>query len=485
MLLPALATPCGEPLARQAQALSRQIRQAVPPQPACQAPQIVSWALALPPVDPLAVLRWTHSPEQRHFYWENPQQGEAIAALGTTRLATIEAPDRFAQAQAWLNHLWAHCWAGGEQQRPFAGAHVFASFAFFATPPAHPAPFPRATLCLPQFHIARRGQTSTLVINVDLQAPGEPETTLEQCDRLLAWVDQAHHPTPATPPRRAPCFLTPPAASFQPFAQATQAAVQAIQAGDLSKIVLAHPLDIVASTLLNPIDALERLRQRYPDCYYFSTSNGRGSYFLGASPERLVSLRRGPSRQAGQLIADALAGSTQRGRDAQEDAAFAQQLLNSEKDCREHQAVSHYLWEQLQRLGLQPCRAPRQVRQLSNIQHLWTPITAAVPAQLQPLEVVAALHPTPAVAGVPTAAACEQIRHYEAFDRGLYAGPLGWLDAQGNSEFLVGIRSALLSGDRARLYAGAGIVAGSDPEKEVAEVQLKLQAMLAALGVCG
>ena len=119
--------------------------------------------------------------------------------------------------------------------------------------------------------------------------------------------------------------------------------------------------------------------------------------------------------------------------------------------------------------------------QLSNIQHLWTPIRSNLPAGTQPLDVLAALHPTPAVAGVPRDRACAHIRRWEPFERSLYAAPLGWIDHQGNSEFIVGIRSALIEGKRACLYAGAGIVAGSNPNGELAEIQLKLQALLSAL----
>ncbi len=478
MLLPALVTPCCDTLSRPAQDLYRQISRDWPGQTKADRPQLVSWSLAIPAVDPLAVLRVAHSPEQRHFYWENPQSGEAIAALGTTCLTTIDAPDRFARAQAWFDGILAHCQTGGDRHLPFAGPHGFASFAFFETPPATAAPFPRATLCLPQFQIASCGQTSVLAINFDCNAPGEPATTLSRCDRLLASIERARSaPAAVAPAPTATCWLAPPAVSFQNFTRAACAAIRDIQAGQLSKVVLAHPLDIVAATTIDPLAALERLRQCYPDCYYFSASNGRGSYFIGASPERLASIRDR------RLVADALAGSNPRSPDTLEDIRLAQQLLNSDKDGREHQAVAHYLCEQLRALGLQPQRAPRRLRQLANIQHLWTPIAANLPPQMRPLDIVAQLHPTPAVAGVPTSAACEQIRRHETFERGLYAAPFGWLDGRGNSEFVVGIRSALLSGDRARLYAGAGIVAGSDPDKELAEVQLKLQAMLAALGV--
>ena len=137
--------------------------------------------------------------------------------------------------------------------------------------------------------------------------------------------------------------------------------------------------------------------------------------------------------------------------------------------------------QRLRSLGLKPQQLPLQLLRLSNIQHLWTPIYAHLPADIEPLEIVAQLHPTPAVAGVPTETACEKIRHYEKFDRSLYAAPLGWVDDRGNSEFIVGIRSALIDGDCARLYAGAGIVSGSNPAKEFAEVQLKLESLLEAL----
>jgi menaquinone-specific isochorismate synthase len=143
--------------------------------------------------------------------------------------------------------------------------------------------------------------------------------------------------------------------------------------------------------------------------------------------------------------------------------------------------VLNFITQRLCQLGLLPQILAPRLRQLSNIQHLWTPISAVVPANIHPLKIVAQLHPTPAVAGAARDVACAEIRRYENFERGLYAAPLGWIDAKGNCEFIVGIRSALIDGDRARLYAGAGIVAGSDPDKEFAEVQLKLQALLKAL----
>jgi menaquinone-specific isochorismate synthase len=261
------------------------------------------------------------------------------------------------------------------------------------------------------------------------------------------------------------------------FRSAVISALKSIHNHQFSKLVLAHALDVIAPLNFNIIDSLSYLRKCYPDCCIFSISNGEAKHFIGASPERLISI------QERQLVTDALAGSYPRGKTLQQDKKFANKLLTSEKERREHQAVIDFLTQRLYQLGLNPQQSPIKLLQLSNIQHLWTPIYAKIPKHIHPLEIVAKLHPTPAVAGVPTEIACEQIRQYETFDRSLYASPLGWLDAQGNSEFIVGIRSALIEGNKARLYAGAGIVAGSDPDKELAEIQLKFQALLKSLVV--
>jgi menaquinone-specific isochorismate synthase len=243
--------------------------------------------------------------------------------------------------------------------------------------------------------------------------------------------------------------------------------------------VVAHALDIVSPCPGNGIFRLQRLRSRHPDCYTFAFSPGRQAHFIGASPERLLSLRQG------QLVADALAGSAPRGKTPFGDRRSGTTPLSTiPRSKREHRLVVDFIVAQLQALGLCPRHqnGPTLLR-LSHIQHLHTPIYADLPQHLSPLQLVEALHPTPAVAGVPTATACRQIQRTEPSDRGLYAAPFGWVDYQGNSEFIVGIRSALLQGCHARLYAGAGIVKGSDPDQELAEIQLKLQALADVLKV--
>lgn len=252
--------------------------------------------------------------------------------------------------------------------------------------------------------------------------------------------------------------------------------LERIAAGEFQKIVLARAIDLTADRPLHPLEVLNGLRERFPGCYAFSAASGTGPSFIGASPERLVRVSQGV------LETEALAGSVRRGAGASEDAALAAGLLRSEKDLREHRHVIDSITRRLEPLGVRPEHAANPtVRKLANVQHLHTPMRARLPEGVRLLDLVAVLHPTPAVGGTPREAAVARIRELEGFPRGLYAGALGWVNARGGGEFFVGLRSALVEGERARVYAGAGIVAGSEPEREWAETELKFQALLAAL----
>jgi len=249
-----------------------------------------------------------------------------------------------------------------------------------------------------------------------------------------------------------------------------------IAAGEFEKIVLARAIDLEADQSLHPLTVLNGLRQRFPDCYAFSAAGGAGTSFIGAAPERLVRVSQGV------VETEALAGSARRGASASEDAALAAGLLRSEKDLREHGHVIDSIQRRLAPIGvrLEFLDTPG-LRKLANVQHLHTPMRAPLPEGVRLLDLVAVLHPTPAVGGTPRTAAVAAIRGLEGFPRGLYAGALGWINSRGGGEFFVGLRSALVEGAKARVYAGAGIVAGSEPEREFAETELKFQALLAAI----
>lgn len=251
---------------------------------------------------------------------------------------------------------------------------------------------------------------------------------------------------------------------------------QAIRAGEYQKVVLARAETVCGQDDFDLPEVLARLRAQYPGATTFAVRQGART-FLGATPERLAQVA------GGRVATMALAGSAPRSSDPTEDAALGAELAQNAKIHTEHAIVISSIVADLAQLctTVQAADQPRLL-QLQNVQHLETPISGQLLANRSILDVVAALHPTPAVSGFPREAALAMLREHERLDRGWYAGPLGWLNAAGDGEFVVALRSALVQGDVATLFAGCGIVGESDPASELAESQLKLQVMRRALG---
>ncbi|MEB3179715.1 MAG: isochorismate synthase [Nostocaceae cyanobacterium] len=432
----------------------------------------ISWEIDT--VDPLFVLCKFSESEQLNFYFENRSKQEAIAAIDAVAKLEFAGKQRFIKAQEFIKSCQEKIIHFSKVEESFAGPYFFCSFSFFDDNTQGDYPFPAARIFLPKWQVARRGDRCILVANLLINASVNIEKVLnnfwENIQKITA-IKEAENNLSVSSGE----YIQTPVTRGDTLKKSIISSLKKIRDNHFSKIVLADALDVVSSTPFNLLKSLTNLRQLHPNCYIFSLSNGKGQNFIGASPERLISIREQ------QLLTDALAGSAPRGQTPALDATNANRLLNSEKERHEHLLVIDFITQRLSELGLLPQVLPPRLRQLSNIQHLWTPISAKVPESVHPLQIVARLHPTPAVAGANRDIACGEIRGYESFERGLYAAPIGWIDYQGNSEFIVGIRSALIDGDRARLYAGAGIVAGSDPDRELAEIQLKLQALLKAL----
>ncbi|MBG1240348.1 isochorismate synthase [Nostoc sp. NZL] len=436
--------------------------------------QIVSISQEIDLVDPLLVLDKLTQANEINFYFEDKGKGEAIAAIDSVAKLQIDGAERFTQAEHFIKSCLKNVINFGNTNQPFSGPHFFCYFSFFDKNTQVDYPFPSATIFLPRWQVAVKNQRCILVTNIIINEDANIQRLLENLQHKIDFIQSLEYYSPNIDYFQAN-FYKKSVTNATQFKRSVASVLEKIRSSHLSKIVLADILDVKSSNKFDLVKSLNNLRQIHPNCYIFSTSNGKGQNFIGASPERLISINNQ------QLITDALAGSAPRGKTPAEDAANANRLLNSEKEKHEHSLVLDFITQRLCQLGLLPQILAPRLRQLSNIQHLWTPISAMVPANIHPLKIVGQLHPTPAVAGASRDVACAEIRRYENFERGLYAAPLGWIDSEGNCEFIVGIRSALIDGDRARLYAGAGIVAGSDPDKEFAEVQLKLQALLKAL----
>lgn len=436
--------------------------------------KIISLAIQIPTVDPLACLQKLGHSNTLNFYWENCSKQEAVAAWGVTIRGNTQPQSRFASAQNLIQKWFKQITREGANTLMLGKPSVFCGFSFFADV-QETEPFKSGTLFLPRFQVVKKNKNCCLIVNFPLHQEQDKSYVIEQIKQsvnnidwsTLGGLDEADNSLLSVNREQ----------SQDPdyFKSVVKSALDSIAAGELSKIVIAHTTEIQSAIPFDVIKSLGNLRELHPDCYIFSTSNGQGQNFVGASPERLLSV------QNQQLVTDALAGSAARGNNNTEDLHLANLLLKNRKEKREHHAVRDFVIERLKSIALKPQQLPLQILKLSNIQHLWTPIYAHLPAEIEPLEIVELLHPTPAVAGVSTESACEKIRYYEKCDRSLYAAPLGWVDYEGNCEFIVGIRSALINGNLARLYAGAGIVSGSNPDKEFDEVQLKLQSLLKAL----
>ena len=435
--------------------------------------KLVSISIAVDALDPLAVLESIFEPGEPHFFAERPDIGSAIAGAETAAAFESTGPGRFEAVQRWIDGMLQDTIAVGDVSAPFGGPHFFTGFAFADEVEAG-EPFAAARVFVPRWQVARAGAVTTAVANFLVPPDADLNALAERVWRAhRKFGGFRYRETLLTEPSAEAIFQVREAGDYRAV---VAKAVARIDAGEFTKIVLARAQEFASDQPLHPLRVLNGLRQRFPDCYAFSLANGRGQSFIGASPERLVRVSKGV------LETEALAGSIRRGAGASEDAALAGTLLRSEKDRREHQHVLAAITARLEHLGLAPEYAAEPgLRRLANEQHLHTPIRATRPENVRLLAVLAALHPTPAVGGSPLAAVLPAIRGLESFPRGLYAGAIGWSNARGGGEFFVGLRSALVDGGTARVYAGAGIVAGSTPEKEFAETELKFKAMLEAL----
>ena len=321
----------------------------------------------------------------------------------------------------------------------------------------------------------RAGATTELVV---------PEVVWGRADDGTRWVTTIT-PTdgaqPDTGPQAEPPLPAPSSVKVQPVrpaewwcelvARATKA-IRSAPADGLSKVVLAREVLVEADVPFDRAVVLQRLRRAYPGCYLFQVDG-----FLGASPELLV------GRTGDVVRAQPMAGTAPRGGDPATDARLAAGLLASPTYRREHQITIDMVFDTLlpwcSYLDYEP---EPSVVGVANVQHLATMVEGRL-SQPAPsiLELVRALHPTPAVNGWPRDEARTWIEANEGFDRGRYAGTVGWVDARGNGTFAVSIRCADIEGSTARLVAGNGIVEDSDPDTELAETQNKLQALLGAL----
>jgi menaquinone-specific isochorismate synthase len=374
------------------------------------------------------------------------RRGDGLVGWGEAARLTLPAGEgRFTAGEKWLRELFDDAEVTDEVAVPGSGPVAFGSFTF---DPASDG----SVLVVPRTLLGRRGRRSwlttigagsrqrPLAARVPVGAPG-----------AMRWNDGS---------------LTAPQ-----WELAVTEAVARIRAGELRKVVLARDLHAVSSQPIDQRLLLARLAARSPDSYAFACAG-----LVGATPELLV------RREGAAVSSLVLAGTAARGGTPAEDQALGAALLASAKNTEEHQYAADSV-----RAALRPCCDDLEVTErpellrLADVQHLATSVRGTLVTDTSALALAAALHPTAAVCGTPAAAALDLIRELEGMDRGRYAGPVGWIDADGNGEWGIALRCGTVSGSRARLFAGCGIVADSDPSAELAEAQAKFRPMRLAL----
>lgn len=249
-----------------------------------------------------------------------------------------------------------------------------------------------------------------------------------------------------------------------------------ISESSLEKVVLARELRLTFSEKIGITKALKDLMESQPTSYIFAYEKDQNC-FIGATPERLVKVEHN------ELLSTCLAGTAPRGKTENEDSELGYQLLHDQKNLEEHNFVVQMIRKSIEEFCVDMQIPDKPVLyKLRNLQHLYTPVRGVFQEGYSIFDVIKKLHPTPALGGEPTEEAITYIREYELLDRGWYGAPFGWVDSYQNGEFAVAIRSGLLQGNKASLFAGCGVVKESDPQAEFEETRIKFLPMLNILG---
>ncbi len=412
-------------------------------------------------------------------FWQ--QQSRGLSFVGLDAVAAVEAggPGRFATISTATREMFDRVISDPATRRD---VRCLGGFAFDDC--RRPGPtwgdFPGAAFWLPRWLVVADRAGTRGVACVPVRPGSDAEVELARLSAALTdLLDEVRRRSgDADPPVHVGPVCLDDVPSETAWKEAVGTAVGEIGAGRLRKVVLARSTTFDASTPFSVAPAVASLRAANPTATVFAVTRGR-STFLGATPELLVRL----AERRFETVA--LAGTVARGATPDDDLRLARQLLASRKDRVEHEIVVETILDALRPVSRDVHRAegtPR-VERSKSVQHLSTPISGTLDGDRTVLDLVGRLHPTPAVGGAPSDPALAFIREHEHLDRGWYAGPIGWVDAAGGGEFAVALRSGVVTGTRATIFAGCGVVADSLPESEFAETAIKLRPMLDALGI--
>jgi menaquinone-specific isochorismate synthase len=416
------------------------------------------------PVEPTDLFAWLHAqPHAVKLYWSERKTDHEVAAVG---VADMLASNEQLDMHAVIDTLQARLATAAPDVRFYGG------FRFEQRNASDPAwqRFGAYHFVLPQFELCRTGATTTLVWNLVLD-----DVTSFELEGALDVLSMLTLPAPnfddvhAQPTER---IDLPDRAGWQ---HNIERALALFDEGVLKKIVLARKAVFTCDAPLDPVALLQRLKAVTPNSFHFCFQPATGVAFVGATPERLY------GRIGRTIMSEAIASTRPNGATVEDTQRLGDELLRSEKDLREHIFVRESIRADLEPLCTSLHVAPQPtLLKLKQRQHLLSAVEGELADGVTDADLLCSLHPTPAVGGEPTARALDYIMRLEPFDRGWYAGPLGWIAAD-SAEFAVAIRSGLVEGERMALYSGAGIVAGSTPQSEWDEIENKISDFVGVL----
>ena len=409
----------------------------------------------------------------KRFYWQNREKTFTLVGLGHAYKIQNNLKDsRFDEVEKeWLS-LTKNMALDGQEVQPI----LFGGFTFDPENEVTGewADFPQSYFAVATHQLVIRDDKAFVSINL-ITKKEQHEAAFEQ---LRKERDALIH---AAQVKEVKTYAKPLMVSFtEPHKEAYLKSIGQVTAlikrDEAKKVVIARSLAMQLKEQISSPQILSHVVHEQPESYLFGLERD-DLLFYGASPERLVKVEHG------RAYSSCVAGSIKRGETAEEDEALGKCLLNDMKNRGEHQYVVEMISDTFEKNCSEVIlpNGPKLLK-IRDIQHLYTPVEGTLNEAATILQLVKSLHPTPALGGVPRNAALKVIRQYEPMNRGMYAAPIGWLDAEGNGEFAVAIRSAALKGKNAYLYAGGGIVADSEPQSEYEETLVKFRPMLRALG---
>jgi menaquinone-specific isochorismate synthase len=434
--------------------------------------QLISFTKKIKNYDALSFFEAAKNIKKNRMFWMSPEEDFYLVGIGQAYEIIVEN-SRFEETKKAWYQLLKRATIHNPYDQPGTGIVALGGLSFDPKKPTTPLweKFKPSHFTIPEFLLTKQNNQCYLTVNVLARKNDHPHQLANEWRELETTLFQKVIIEEQT-------LMIKEKKEIEPteWKDTVQKAKEEINHSDIEKIVLAREMWLQFNENVNIGSVLQKLLDTHPTSYIFAIEKDNHC-FLGATPERLVKLEKD------HLLSTCLAGTAPRGKTKEEDQVISEGLLHDQKNREEHdfvvKMIKHSIEEYCTQLDVpnEPVIYP-----LTNLQHLYTPVTATLKKEYSLFDIIEKLHPTPALGGTPKESSLQFIREHERLDRGWYGAPIGWIDSNQNGEFAVAIRSALIKGTEASLFAGCGVVKDSNPDEEYEETNIKFLPMLSVLG---